>query len=94
MVPPQLIAVIKAFKEPPVDHAGNGRVVRPRLIRVRATTPGWMAFAGTWGEDGYLHYPSSDPSNSTLTSGAGPRGPAFHSQWRAPVAEVLSWPRG
>jgi hypothetical protein len=90
MVPPQLIAVIKAFEQPPVDHTGKGKVVRPRLVRVTAKTPSWMTFAGTWGEDGYVHYPNHDP----IVSGAGPRGPAFHKQWRAPVGDVLSWPKG
>lgn len=88
-VPPQLISIIEAYGVAPVDHAGEGATVRPRLVRVTASTPGWMAFAGTWGEDGYVHF----PDNAPLASGAGPRGPAFHEQWRRPVAEVLSWPR-
>ena len=89
-VPSQLISIIEAFGVAPVDHTGRGRVVQPRLVRVSASTPGWMAFAGAWGEDGYVHF----PDNAPLASGLGPRGPAFHEQWRRPVAEVLSWPRG
>lgn len=89
-VPTELISIIRSLGAPPVDHAGTGRFVRPRLVPVTAAAPGWMAFAGTWGEDGYLHAPNSEP----FAFGAGPRGPAFHEQWRAPVAEVLSWPRG
>jgi hypothetical protein len=85
-----LIEIITSYGLKPVDRTGNGRVVKPRLIRVGATSPKWMAFAGTWGEEGYVHF----PGNAPLTSGAGPRGPAFHEQWRAPVAEVLSWPKG
>jgi hypothetical protein len=49
-----------------------------------------MRFAGTWGETGYVHFPNNPP----IAYGAGPRGPAFHAQWRRPVAEVMSWPRG
>ena len=49
-----------------------------------------MEFAGAWGETGYLHAPDKEP----IPAGAGPRGPAFHAQWRRPVAEALSWPRG
>jgi hypothetical protein len=49
-----------------------------------------MTFAGTWGETGYVHFPNNPP----IAYGAGPRGPAFHAQWRHPVAEVLSWPSG
>lgn len=87
---PQVIAVIEAYGAQPVDHVERGRVIRPRLVRVTATSPSWMRFAGTWGEDAYVHFPGNDP----IMSGAGPRGPAFHEQWRRPVAEVLSWPRG
>ena len=58
----------------------------PRLVRVTETKPSWMAFAGTWGEDGYLHFPGNEP----ILVGAGPLGPAFHEQWRRPVTEVLS----
>ena len=87
---PAFISVIRAYGLPPVDRTGKGRVVRPRLVRVTATTPPWMAFAGAWGEDGYVHL----PDDQLIRGGAGPRGPAFHEQWRAPVAEVLSWPRG
>ena len=88
-VDPALIAVIEAYGARPVDHAGNGTVVVPRLVRVTATKPSWMAFAGTWGEDGYVHFPGNEP----ILAGAGPLGPAFHEQWRRPVTEVLSWPR-
>ncbi len=89
-VEPALISVIEAYGARPVDYAGNGRVVRPRLVPVTATKPSWMAFAGSWGEDGYVHFPGNEP----IVAGAGPRGPAFHEQWRQPVREVLSWPRG
>jgi len=89
-VEPALISVIEAYGAKPVDYAANGRVVRPRLVPVTATKPSWMAFAGSWGEDGYVHFPGNEP----IAAGAGPRGPAFHEQWRRPVAEVLSWPLG
>ena len=88
---PLLISIFEQNGQEPVDHTGRGRIVRPRLLRVTATTPSWMAFAGRWGEDEYLHVPGGQPVTS---GGAGPTGPAFHEQWRAPVAEVLSWPRG
>jgi hypothetical protein len=73
-----------------VDRTAPGRTIRPRLVTVSAKRPAWMAFAGTWGETGYLHFPNNDP----VSYGAGPRGPAFHPQWRRPVAEAMSWPRG
>ena len=85
-----LISVIEQKGLDPVDRTGRGRVVRPALVRVTATTPSWTAFAGTWGEDAYIRVPPSDPA----VYGSGPRGPAFHEQWRKPVADVLGWPRG
>ncbi len=88
---PLLISIFEQNGQEPVDHTGRGRIVRPRLLRVTATTPSWMAFAGRWGEDEYLHVPGGQP---VASGGAGPTGPAFHEQWSAPVAEVLSWPRG
>jgi Vacuolar protein sorting-associated protein 62 len=90
LVDPALIAVIEAFGGRPVDFAGVGRTVRPRLVRVSATTPAWMAWAGAWGEDGYVHLPGDTP----MRYGLGPVGPTFHEQWRRPVTEVLSWPKG
>jgi hypothetical protein len=87
---PELISIIGAYGARPVDRTGTGAVVRPRLVRVTAARPGWMAFAGAWGEDAYVHF----PGNAPIKYGLGPRGPALHEQWRAPVSEVLSWPRG
>lgn len=87
---PQVIAVIEAYGAQPVDRSGKGRLLSPKLVRVTATSPAWMRFAGTWGEDAYVHFPGNDP----ILYGTAPRGPAFHTQWRRPVAEVLSWPLG
>ncbi|HLG09395.1 MAG TPA: Vps62-related protein [Gaiellaceae bacterium] len=89
VVDPLLIEIITSYGLAPVDHTAKGPEIRPRLIRVGGSSPSWMRFAGTWGEDGYVHF----PGNAPLASGAGPRGPAFHEQWRTPVKEVLSWPR-
>lgn len=91
VVDPIFISVIEQNGQRPVDHAGRGRVVRPRVVRISATSPSWMTFAGRFGEDEYLQVPSGTP---VASGGGGPRGPAFHRQWRSPVAEVLSWPRG
>jgi hypothetical protein len=87
---PEVISIIRAFGRAPLDRAGTGATVRPRLIRVTATAPSWMGFAGTWGEDGFVHFPNNEPN----AYGAGPRGPAFHEQWRSPIGDVLGWPRG
>ena len=85
------INVMKAYGiAVPADHTGSGRIVRPKLVRITPGAPSWMTYAGAWGETGYVHLPDRDP----LPSGAGPRGPAFNAQWRRPVAEALSWPRG
>jgi len=87
-VPKELIQIIRALGALPVDRTGAGRVVRPALVQVTATTPSWMAFAGTWGEDQYLHAPWNDP----VAFGGGPRSPAFHTQWQRPISVVLGWP--
>jgi hypothetical protein len=89
-VDPAVIPVIEAYGFAPVDNTGRGRVVRPRLLPITATAPAWMTFAGRWGEAEYIKLPDKDP----LAAGGGPTGPAFHAQWRRPVREVLSWPRG
>jgi hypothetical protein len=86
----QVIAIIKAYGLKPVDRTGNGRALRPKLLRVTAMAPRWMGFAGRWGEDAYIHF----PNNSPQLYGPGPPGPAYHEQWRNPVADVLGWPRG
>lgn len=90
VVEPLFISVIDQNGFRPVDHTGAGRIVRPRLVRVTAISPSWMAFAGRWGEDEYLHVPGGHP---VASGGGGPTGPAFHEQWRRPVADVAGWPR-
>jgi hypothetical protein len=90
VVDPVLISVIQQKGLPPVDYTGVGRVVRPKLVRVTTAQPSWMAFAGAWGEDAFIRVPPSEPARY----GTGPVGPAFHEQWRKPIADVLEWPRG
>ena len=90
VVEPVLISVIRQKGLRPVDRTGSGKVIRPRVVRVSATAPSWMAFAGTWGEDAYIRVPPSEPARY----GSAPVGPAFHEQWRKPLADVLGWPRG
>jgi hypothetical protein len=86
---PELIEIIQSFGVRPLDHTAAGRTVRPRLVRISASAPAWMTFAGAWGEDAYFHVPGQAP----IRYGLGPRGPAFHEQWQRPAAEVLSWRR-
>lgn len=86
--PDELRGIVRALDL--VDHTGSGRTVRPALVRVDARRPAWMGFAGVWGEDGYLHFPNNPPIAYQLS----PRSPAFQDQWRSPVREELSWPRG
>ncbi|HXG75257.1 MAG TPA: Vps62-related protein [Gaiellaceae bacterium] len=90
VVEPLFISVIRQAGYAPVDRTGRGRVVRPRLVRVSASSPSWMAFAGRWGEDQYLRAPGGTPQ----ALGLGPPGPAFQEHWQRPVADVLSWPAG
>jgi hypothetical protein len=88
VVEPVLISIIKQNGLPPVDHTGNGLVLRPKVVSVTSSSPGWMTFAGYWGEGQYLHVPGGSP----VQFGTSPRGPAYHAQWRTPVATVLGWP--
>jgi hypothetical protein len=90
IVEPILITVIEQKGLEPVDYTGSGRVVRPRLVPITATSPSWMTFEGAWGEDAYLRAPPSAPARY----GHVPPGPRFREQWRKPVADVLSWPKG
>jgi hypothetical protein len=89
-IEPTLIALIAAQGVKPVEHTGGGALIRPRAIPVTSTMPAWMTFAGNWGETAYVHV----PNNAPIAVGLGPRGPAFHRQWRLPVKEVSSWPLG
>ena len=86
--PPELRDIVRSLKL--VDHTGAGRKLRPRLVPVTSTRPSWMRFAGLWGEDGYVHFPNNDPRPYR----GSPLSPSFQDQWRSPVKEELSWPRG
>lgn len=86
--PKEALAVYDAYRVPLLDSAARGRTTVPIVSRVTAASPSWMAFAGTWGEDQFVHFPDVAP----LRFGAGPNGPAFHELWRRPVASVLAWP--
>jgi hypothetical protein len=90
VVEPVFISIIEQAGLEPVDRTGRGRTVRPRLVRVSATSPAWMAFAGRWGEDQYVRAPGGVPQKL----GSAPPGPAFQQHWRRPVADVLTWPAG
>ena len=90
VVEPLLISIIRQNGLAPVDHTGNGLVRRPKVLPITAASPGWMAFAGYWGEGQFLHAPGGSP----VQFGTSPRGPAYHAQWRTPVKTVLAWPVG
>ena len=82
-------AVFAAHLPATLDRTGNGRRLRPRLVRVAERSPAWMAFPGFWGEDGFFHWPGY-----TVPFEQGPTGPAFKSVWRAPVRTVEGWAAG
>ncbi len=86
--PRELRDVVRSLKL--VDRTGAGRKLRPQLVPVTSTRPSWMRFAGSWGEDGFVHFPNNDP----IPYQGSPVSPPFHDQWRSPVREELSWPRG
>lgn len=63
----------------PTDEAGgHGRVVRPRLRVITATSPRWMTWPGRWGQSRAGWAPAEQSS---------PRGPAFQGlSWDDPEA--------
>jgi hypothetical protein len=85
--PKEALAVYDAYKVPLFDSVARGRTVSPGVSRITAASPSWMRFAGTWGEDQFVHFPGVVP----LRYGTGPAGPALHGLWRRPVATVLAW---
>jgi hypothetical protein len=88
--PKEALAIYRAYRVALIDRVAVGRTLTPRVVRVSSTTPAWMRFRGTWGEDQYVGFPNVAP----FRYGAGPRGPSFHELWRRPVATPLSWPSG
>lgn len=78
--------VFQALRTTPVDVAGGGQTVRPRLVRL-APAPSWLSFAGAWGETGWFR-----AGGATISFGLGPPGPAFHAEWRNPLRELARWP--
>lgn len=85
--PELALAIYDAYKVELVDHAARGQTVAPRVVRVTLTSPSWMRFRGTWGEDQYAGFPDLAP----FKYGVSPQGPPFHSLWRKPVAVPLGW---
>lgn len=71
------------------DFAVRGRSVSPRLARLTATSPRWVRFPGTWGEDQFIFI-----ADGVLTYKAGPTGPLFKTVWKNPIGVPLSWPKG
>jgi hypothetical protein len=89
--PQAAVLIFRAQRVTARDFTGRGVTVRPQLVRVDSASPPWMAFSGTWGEQGFFHAP--DPIG-TVAFGAGPPGPAFQRAWREPLGTVLRWPLG
>ncbi len=87
--PEQARIVFENYGKPLRDFVGTGRTISPRLVRVTATSPSWMTFAGAWGEDQIIFFPQA-----TFTYGLGPTGPAFKTVWKNPIGVPLSWPKG
>jgi VPS62-like protein len=86
--PSEAVTIYKAYGVAMLDHAAAGRRISSlRLVQVTATSPTWMTFPGSWGEDQYARFP-----NATFMFGTGPRGPRFHDLWRQPFATPAGWP--
>lgn len=87
--PAVLLSIIEQNGQEVADFVAKGRTVRPRVVPVTATSPSWMAFPGTWGEDQFVRI-----LEQVFLYKAGPEGPGLHEAWRKPFAEPLSWPKG
>lgn len=84
--PNEAVLVFKAYKVPILDHVARGRALSPRVVSITRTSPAWMRFTGSFGEQQYMHFPKV-----TFEFGAGPHGPALHDLWREPFAAVRRW---
>lgn len=99
-IPPQAVAFLQSQGLAlPDDHTHPGQAYGPAhaagvtataVVRVRATRPAWMRFAGTWGEYQFFHGPN--PIN-TVVSGFSPVTPPAGTLWQHPVQTVLGWPQ-
>jgi hypothetical protein len=85
--PKEAVIVFETYKRPLRDFTAAGLSLRPKVVTVKASTPSWMAFPGTWGEDQIIDFPEA-----RFTYKAGPEGPAFHDAWKNPLAP-MSWPK-
>jgi hypothetical protein len=70
-------------------NVGNGTVMP--IHQIDDDSPSWMSFAGTWGEQQFLHAP---PPIGTVPFGTSPQGPRFHDVWADPIATIAGWPAG
>jgi hypothetical protein len=98
-IPPQAVAFLQSQGLAlPNDHSSAGQAYGPArpsvtptaIVRVRATRPAWMRFAGTWGEYQLFHGPAPI---GTVVSGFSPASPPSQALWEHPVLTVLGWPR-
>lgn len=81
--------ILRAALPRVLDRMGNGRRIPTRLVRVTASSPTWMRFAGAWGETSLFH-----AGEQTFTYGTGPAGPASHDVWIDPIGTLARWPAG
>jgi hypothetical protein len=63
----------RTWPDPNDETDGRGLRVRPRLVRVTASSPAWMQYPGRWGDTRAGRVPGEMDS---------PRGPAFQPQGR------------
>jgi len=65
------------------------------VVDVGKNPPPWLSFAGAWGDGSYvlLHGQGAGAkATAHLRISDSPPGPAFHSIWRDPLVQFLSWP--
>ena len=99
-IPPDAVAFLQQQGLAlPDDHSHVGPTYGPAaaagvtptaIQRVTATRPGWMRFAGTWGDYQFFHGPAPI---GTVIAGLAPATPPVSALWQHPVQTVLGWPR-
>jgi len=100
-IPPAALQILAANGLPaPIDRSGAGQSFGPASVagvdatpirRVGSRRPGWIRFAGTWGEDQVFHAP---PPIGTQVFQTSPISPPYQQVWRLPLTTFSQWPVG
>jgi hypothetical protein len=65
----------RPWPDPNDEAGGDGRLLRPKVVRITGTRPRWVAWQGKWGDSDAGWIPGEQSS---------PRGPAYQPAWEDP----------